>query len=429
MASVRKRKWEHKGVEQEAWVVSYTDLGGKRRLKTFEKKKDADRYRTQVEVEIERGTHTAASESVAFSIAVEAFLKECDKRVQMRDITLGTLKNYESNFKVAITPYFAKVKMCDVSADLVQAFVNEMRLRYQPATIHGHYMTLTTLMSFAVRRRWMKFNPLRDQPARLPEKPKRKAIPSKADMHAILRTARRRLAGGDLNLQVTRHVFVALALFGGLRPGEVYGLQWEDVDFDGGVVHVRHSLSRTDGLKGPKSAAGIRDVPMSAPMREALLQAARYHVVRALATAPTWKGKGANALSARTYRLWKSDAVHVDTDELSGFVVRTRNGGPRISEDSTDFWHSFMKEAGLYDSEAKRPKFTPHALRHAAASLFIEAGLPPLNLKTVIGHKDVNTTYNIYGHLFPEDKRIQEASEAIAAQIDATSAQHGPLTH
>jgi integrase len=43
--SVRKRAWTTaKGVKKEAWIVNYTDQGGTRRLKTFEKKKVADDF-------------------------------------------------------------------------------------------------------------------------------------------------------------------------------------------------------------------------------------------------------------------------------------------------------------------------------------------------------------------------------------------------
>ena len=51
--SVRKRAWTtSKGVEKEAWVVDYVDQTGKRRLKTFAKKKVADNFAATANVEI-----------------------------------------------------------------------------------------------------------------------------------------------------------------------------------------------------------------------------------------------------------------------------------------------------------------------------------------------------------------------------------------
>jgi hypothetical protein len=61
--SIRKRSWQSGGETREAWVVDYV-AGGKRHLKTFSKKKDADAYRAQVQVDIRQGKHVAPSASI-----------------------------------------------------------------------------------------------------------------------------------------------------------------------------------------------------------------------------------------------------------------------------------------------------------------------------------------------------------------------------
>ena len=66
MASVAKRSWTHNGQTKTKWVVRYTDQVGSKHMKTFPSKKTADKYRMQVETEIERGTHTADSASLSF---------------------------------------------------------------------------------------------------------------------------------------------------------------------------------------------------------------------------------------------------------------------------------------------------------------------------------------------------------------------------
>lgn len=57
---------------------------------------------------------------------------------------------------------------------------------------------------------------------------------------------------------VNRKAVVAIMLFGGLRPGEVFGLQWENINFSRNVIEVRHTFTRYDGLKDPKTEAGMR---------------------------------------------------------------------------------------------------------------------------------------------------------------------------
>ena len=55
--------------------------------------------------------------------------------------------------------------------------------------------------------------------------------------------------------------------------------------------------------------------------------------------------------------------------------------------------------------EAGEPRFGIHALRHAAASLFIEQGWNPKKVQTLLGHSSINMTMDVYGHLFesPEE--------------------------
>jgi integrase len=62
--SIRKRTWTTpKGEEKTAWVVDYVDAKGKRRLKTFAKKKDADQFAATAKVEVREGVHVADSAS------------------------------------------------------------------------------------------------------------------------------------------------------------------------------------------------------------------------------------------------------------------------------------------------------------------------------------------------------------------------------
>jgi integrase len=58
-------------------------------------------------------------------------------------------------------------------------------------------------------------------------------------------------------------------------------------------------------------------------------------------------------------------------------------------------WVPAVEAAGLAP-----PTF--HELRHTAAAFMINDGADPLQVKRRIGHEDVRTTFNLYGHLFPD---------------------------
>ena len=59
---------------------------------------------------------------------------------------------------------------------------------------------------------------------------------------------------------LNRRVCVYLGAHGGMRPGEWFGLQWEDLDFANNEIRVAHAFNQFDGLKGPKSEAGKRAI-------------------------------------------------------------------------------------------------------------------------------------------------------------------------
>jgi predicted membrane GTPase involved in stress response len=73
--AIRKRKWTtKKGEPRESWVVDYTDQHGHRHIKTFERRKDAEDYRSSVRVDVKAGIHTAPSRSITVEQAADDWL-------------------------------------------------------------------------------------------------------------------------------------------------------------------------------------------------------------------------------------------------------------------------------------------------------------------------------------------------------------------
>ena len=64
-----------------------------------------------------------------------------------------------------------------------------------------------------------------------------------------------------------------------------------------------------------------------------------------------------------------------------------------------------------------KAKFGIHALRHAAASLFIEQGFMPKRVQTIMGHSSIQMTFDTYGHLFPTPEEDHEAMAQVEARL------------
>src|SRR5260370_29808742 len=86
MASVAKRVWKYKGEKRERWVVRYTEKSGKKRLKTFESKKNADSFRNKISFDLERGEHIPPTGDMRFNDVLEPFLRHCEARVAVWDV-------------------------------------------------------------------------------------------------------------------------------------------------------------------------------------------------------------------------------------------------------------------------------------------------------------------------------------------------------
>jgi hypothetical protein len=110
--SIRKRKWKSTdGVEQTAWIVNYTDQAGKRRLKTFDKKKSADEFDASMRNELRTGIHTPDSSSITVSKAGDRWLVACENAGLERT----TVDAYRSHLNLHITPFLGA--KCEQAGD------------------------------------------------------------------------------------------------------------------------------------------------------------------------------------------------------------------------------------------------------------------------------------------------------------------------
>jgi integrase len=171
-------------------------------------------------------------------------------------------------------------------------------------------------------------------------------------------------------------------VFTGLRASELRGLTWDDVDLDRAELAVRQRADRWGSIGSPKSDAGRRSIPM-APV-----------VVNAL-------------------REWRLACPKGE----AGLVFPTSQGRPR--QINTIHTHGLvpLQRAAEISTSGSKPKYGMHALRHAAASLFIEQGFSPKRVQALMGHSTIQMTFDTYGHLFPAPEDDQVAMRQLQARL------------
>jgi integrase len=164
-----------------------------------------------------------------------------------------------------------------------------------------------------------------------------------------------------------------LALSTGMRQGELFGLKWIDLHFNSGSLQVQRQIQFVPGqgsvFQDPKTRAGRRTIKLG----EGVLHALRQH-----------KEKQASMIAVAGKRWVNNDLIFPNSV-----------GNPQNTSNLRRDFNKYIEIAGL-------PRIRFHDLRHTAASLMLNNGVPPIVVSRILGHSKPSVTLDIYGHLYHE---------------------------
>jgi integrase len=247
--SVRKRTWKtSKGVECEAWVVSYTDQAGDRHIRTFERKKDADAYHDEVRSDVRKGIHTAPSKSITLSEAADNWIK----RIEADGRERSTRDQYEQHVRLHITPGLGRLKLAELTPTQIEKFRDNLLVTVSRPLARKVLTSLKSILKVANHSQVAANVTIsRDK------RSKRKLeigidIPTPEEV--------RRLIATTIDARI-RALLLTTALTG-LRASELRGLRWADIDLKACELHVRQRASRYCEIGSPKSESSRRTVPI-----------------------------------------------------------------------------------------------------------------------------------------------------------------------
>jgi integrase len=176
-----------------------------------------------------------------------------------------------------------------------------------------------------------------------------------------------------LDLTPWWRAFVVTGVMLGLRPGELLGLRWEDVDLDTGVLRVRQSLKRDSGglaQGGLKTDRSRRTLRMPAPVRAALAALKREQAGDRLRLGVHYAG--------------------------SGLVLANNAGQPVWPQIAQRGFHALCEQAGI-------GRFQLRELRHTFVSQMSAAGVDLEIIADHVGHVNSNVTRSTYRHQLADE--------------------------
>jgi integrase len=405
--SVRKRTWANQdGSKGQAWVAEYTDHEGKRRLRTFATKQEADAFHVSVAGELRAGFHVPDSRSVTVAEAGQLWLQRCEADGLER----STVDYYQQHLDRHIVPLIGAVKLSRLTVPMVGGFEDKLALDRSPVMVRKVRTSLGALLTDAQLRGLVGQNVVHALARRRPGKERRVAarqkgklqagvdIPSPDEIRAII------AAAGNGDGSDGRHAVLLTAIFTGLRISELRGLRWDNVDLKRSELHVRQRADRYNAIGKPKSVAGERVIPLPPTL---------------VSTLRKWKLACPNGDLGLVFPAADGSVesyvnitrhILVPTLLAAGITspVLVEHGKPAKDDDGKPIVTA---------------KYGWHSLRHFYASWCInrkvDGGLelPAKMVQQRMGHASIAITMDVYGHLFPSGDDGAELAAAEKALV------------
>lgn len=295
------------------------------------------------------------------------FMRDWLDNVMAYKVKENTLEQYNLTFDRYISEYkpFHGLKLQDLTPPMLQSYYSEqVKAGLSPNTVRKHHANIHKCLDYAVRLGLIAFNP--SSQVELPAKQKYTGATActPGQLQGLLQLFR-----GD-----PLETVLMLGIAYGLRRSEVCGLRWDAVDMEAGTLHICHTAVKANGRvlysDSTKTATSNRVLPLTASMREYL--------------------GSVRERQEENKRLFGRDY----TD--SGYICVKPDGTP-IDPDFVT--HHFRRVLVANDV----PIIRFHDLRHSAVNTLRKGGCDVKDIQAWLGHSDVSTTLNIYGHILQGD--------------------------
>ena len=280
----------------------------------------------------------------------------------------STFVQYESHVRMYIVPTLGKFKMKDLKPEHIQRRYNEMvKEGYGLRTVQVTHAVIHRSLVYAVKLGLIPRNP---DDATNPPRPKAKEMQhfdeNQAQLFLLVAKAK----------QDRHYALYHLAISTGMRQGELIGLKWADLDWQTCTLQVQRQWTRKKGggfeFTSPKTKAGKRSIMLGSSDLAVLREHKQVQYLAMQKAGERWK----------------------DMDMLFASTV----GTPLCKYNLRKSFKQRLKDAGL-------PNIRFHDLRHTAASLMLNNGIPVIVVSRRLGHARPSITLDVYGHLIPSKQR------------------------
>lgn len=373
-------------------------------------KKALELFALKFEEQVKSGKYLDG-EKITFKDFSDRYLEEYAEQ----HLDQNTKAQYSSLLRLHINPVIGHLKLSKIQPRNLNALYNQLLKErkddveggYSPKTIRHIHNTISAIYTVAVR-----WNIVMDNPCDRVEPPK--ASKGKTIKHFTLEQAEAFLMALNEGLEITikAHdriddtgksyhvpqykekkkiqtqfkVFFNMALFCGMRRGELIALEWSDFDFNKNTVSITKSTSQINGkvvTKAPKTESSNRIISVPPSVMALIKEYRKEQLQYRLSIGDAWEG---------------SNYVFIQWNGLQMYPSTPYGMFKKIIR-----WYNESVE----DEENQLPGIPLHGLRHTSATLLISQNVDIRTVAGRLGHSQTSTTTDIYSHFL---KRADEAA-------------------
>lgn len=353
---------------------------GKRKQKTmsgFNTRAEAVEKATEIHYELTQGTYIKEKD-ITFEQFAEDWLKLYEKTVKTSTVRI---RNHETNHLIE---QFKYVKLKDITKKMYQDCLLRLRETLSYNTVCGIHTAGRMIFSKAIELDMLKTNPSdyakvqRDQKT-VEDLEQEEVIPKyleKEELALFLKTAKEQGLKND-------YLIFKLLAYTGMRVGELCALKWRDVDMKENTISITKTYYNPKNrateyqLLPPKTKTSKRIIEVDAELISELQEHKKLQ---------------------NKIRMHYRNVYH-DQDFIFGKIKGKYLGYPEFIKTIGNRMARLIQIAELNE------ELTPHSLRHTHTSLLAEAGVGLQEIMDRLGHRDDDTTKNVYLHVTKTKKK------------------------
>lgn len=344
------------------WVAQ-VGSGENRETAYFQKQQDANKWRHE-KIEQRKNRLLLAGSKTQLAVFLEDWLE-----VKKTSIRPNTYSDYAYTARNHIGPVLGKNKLCDLTPNHLQAlYTEELKKGKSARTVIGIHAVMHCALQHALK--------LGLVPRNVADSVTRPKIPRK-EMKVLDQDQALRLIQ---QAESSRYQLLFwFAITTGLRLGELFGMKWEDVNWQNRKIQIKRQVQRRKGgleFCEPKSETGRRIITLGTTTINKLKNHYISQQKEIIEVGDKWKN--------------------------NDLIFCTPIGTPLEPANVLKALKKCLRDAGL-------PQIRFHDLRHTAATLMLLEGINPKIVQERLGHSDISMTLNTYSHVLPSMQ--EEAAE------------------